>query len=291
MRVLVTGAAGFTGQHLMPLLREAGHQVIGTQAPGESGADLPKVDLLDLAAVRDLLDDNMPDAIIHLAARSFVADADIAGLYASNIMGTRNLLEAAAGQPTIRRIILASSGNICAADSDGMIDESALPRPANDYGVSKFAMEQLPGIWPGRFEILIARPFNYTGVGQSERFLIPKIVAAFQARQPVLELGNLEVARDFSDVRDIASAYCGLVTSPVTGIVNLCSGTAVSLRDVIETCAEISGHRLEIRSNPAFVRSNEIPRLLGSNARLRTMMPGWSPRPIRETLQWMLESR
>lgn len=286
----MTGAAGFTGHHLLPMLREAGHHAIGTQAPGDTVEGLSVVDLLDMPAIRALLETARPDVIVHLAARSFVADADVAGLYAANIVGTRNLLDAAAGQRSVRRLILASTGNICAADPDGMINEEARPRPANDYGVSKFAMEQLPGLWPDRFETLITRPFNYTGVGQSERFLVPKIVAGFRNRQPVLELGNLDISRDFSDVRDIAAAYCGLVGSSATGIVNLCSGTAISLRHIVESCAAISRHQLEIRSNPAFIRGNEIPRLLGSNDLLQSILPSWAPRPFEETLHWMLST-
>jgi len=120
-------------------------------------------------------------------------------------------------------------------------------------------MEYMARLWMERLPITLVRPFNYTGVGQSENFLIPKIVAHFQQKAKTIELGNTDVARDFSDVRDVARAYAAIVAKvPVGQVVNVCSGVAYTLGDVLALMAEIAGYTIEVRVNPAFVRSNEV---------------------------------
>ncbi|MGH8148017.1 MAG: GDP-mannose 4,6-dehydratase, partial [Rhodanobacteraceae bacterium] len=240
-------------------------------------------------AVQRAVEAARADVIIHLAAISFVAHGDADEIYRTNIVGTRNLLEALADadrQP--RSVVLASSANIYGNAEVEPIDEDTLPAPANDYAVSKFAMEQMARLWMQRLPIALVRPFNYTGVGQSENFLIPKIVAHFRRGDKLIELGNTDVARDFSDVRDVARAYAAIVAHAPTGLaINLCSGIAHSLDDVLTMMAEIAGYAIEVRVNPAFVRSNEVKRLVGSNARLRALA-GFAPSiPLRETLCWM----
>lgn len=146
-------------------------------------------------------------------------------------------------------------------------------------------------LWLDRLPITLVRPFNYTGVGQSESFLVPKIVAHFRRGAKAIELGNTDVARDFSDVRDVARTYAALVAKAPRGIaVNCCSGLGHTLGEVLDMMAQIAGYAIEVRVNPAFVRANEVKRLVGSNARLRALT-GFAPGiPLRDTLQWMFES-
>jgi nucleoside-diphosphate-sugar epimerase len=293
-RVLVTGLGGFTGRYLRPALEAGGFEVHGLFAPGlDSTARLPGsndhvADLLDLATLKAVVRRIKPSHVLHLAAISFVAHDDAAAIYATNIVGTRNLLDAlsAAGPPLC--VVLASSASIYGNAITELITEEVAPHPANDYGVSKLAMEHLASIWTDRLPLTIARPFNYTGVGQSEKFLVPKIIKAYKGQARALELGNLAVERDFSDVRDVAAAYVGLLQTPAAGVVNICSGNTHTLQSILEAAQAITGHRLEIQINPALVRPNEVRRLRGSNARLQSLLPGWSPRPFRETLDWML---
>jgi nucleoside-diphosphate-sugar epimerase len=115
-----------------------------------------------------------------------------------------------------------------------------------------------------RLPIVLARPFNYTGIGQDEKFLIPKIVSHFKRRALSIELGNLDVSRDFSDVRDVVAVYADLLLDAqgVEGqTLNVCSGRAYALRDVLNLAESITKHTVEIRVNPALVRSNEVPQI------------------------------
>ena len=144
--------------------------------------------------------------------------------------------------------------------------------------------------WFDRLPIVITRPFNYTGVGQDAQFLIPKIVSHFKRRADNIELGNLDVSRDFSDVRDVADAYVALLESDSKSeVFNVCSGRAVALRAVLDMAARITGHALKVTVNPAFVRANEIPVLRGSHRKLSSAIAYAARYSLEDTVQWMLE--
>ncbi|UOV06583.1 GDP-mannose 4,6-dehydratase [Pseudoxanthomonas sp. F37] len=290
-RVLVTGALGFTGRYLMDELSRSGYQVVGMGSGESDRADYHRVDLTDAEAMRSLLADLQPRIVIHLAALAFVGHGDADDFYRVNVIGTRHLLDAAAGagnRPDC--VLLASSANVYGNASEGSLSESTPPAPANDYAVSKLAMEYMARLWSDRLPIVVARPFNYTGVGQASNYLLPKIVAHFRRRAERIELGNLDVSRDFSDVRTVVHLYRRLVETrdAVGGTYNISSGQAHSLREVVAMCSELTGHDLEIEVNPAFVRANEVKVLRGDNASLRALLGDWQAAPLRETLRWML---
>lgn len=277
MRVLVTGLSGFTGRYVAAALRARGHD------PVPLAADLRDRDALavELAGTR-------PQAAIHLAALAFVGHDDPAAFYAVNLIGTRNLLEALAPlEPA--HVILASSANIYGNQREGALPEDTPCAPANDYAVSKLAMEAMATLWADRLPLSITRPFNYTGFGQSEQFLIPKITAHFRARAPGIALGNLEVKRDFGDVRDVADTYAALLDHGATGgAVNICTGVPHALRDVIALCEDLTGHAIEITQNPAFMRAGEVRSLTGDPARLHALLGPRKTHALRDTLEWML---
>ena len=295
-RTLVTGAAGFTGRYVVHALAERGHEVHGLVHMHEPDlADIVRAheaDLADLDALKKVVAEVRPDHVVHLAAIANVAHGDIEQMYRTNVVGTRQLLQALAGSPaTPSSVLIASSANIYGNAREGVLDETVPAAPANDYGVSKVATEYVAKLYAPRLPITVLRPFNYTGRGQSTDFLLPKIVAHARARAPVIELGNLDVARDFSDVRTVAGVYAKLLTEPaaIGGTFNICSGRAVSLREVVEMVSELSGHPLEVRVNPAFVRANEVRTLCGSPDKLEKVIGPLDSIPLRQTLGWMLE--
>ena len=282
-RVLITGINGFTGQYMAASLRDSGYQVFGERC---------YVDLRDRLALQKMLDEVQPHYVVHLAALAFVGHGNANDFYEVNLVGTRNLLEELANSETPpAQVLLASSANVYGNAQEGVLAEDALVAPANDYAVSKLAMEYMANLWQERLPLIITRPFNYTGVGQDEKFLIPKIVSHFRRKADVIELGNLDVWRDFSDVRSVVTAYQGLLETSSSGLtVNVCSGRTHSLREVLTMCESITGHSLEVRVNPNFVRANEVKSLCGNSSKLREIIPDWNNHPLEETLRWMLES-
>lgn len=292
-RALITGLRGFTGHYLAQELTAAGYRVFGTAMPGEElGPDMFAVDLCDRDAVAAMVEEVAPDVVAHLAGIAFVGHANVEAIYRVNVVGTRNLLEAlAAGRHRPSSVLLASSANIYGNASVPVIDENVAPAPANDYAVSKLAMEYMARLWMDRLPIVIVRPFNYTGVGQSENFLLPKIVSHFRRQEKHIELGNLEIARDFSDVRLVARSYRRLLAAAPSGeAFNICSGRSDSLARVIDMMGEIAGYRIEVRVNPAFVRANDVLQLTGDNSKLSAVVGELAPAPLYDTLRWMYQA-
>jgi len=291
-RALVTGLRGFTGYYVARELAAAGYAVFGTVMPGEElGPGVLALDLCERAAVAAMVEQVRPDVVVHLAGIAFVAHGSAEQIYQVNVVATRNLLEALAGvahRPSA--VLLASSANIYGNASVPVIDEQVAPAPANDYAVSKLAMEYMARLWMDKLPIIIARPFNYTGVGQGEQFLLPKIVSHFRRRERRIELGNLAIARDFSDVRMVARSYRRLLAAAPAGeTFNVCSSRSHTLGEVIDLCSEIAGYRIEVQVNPAFVRANDVLTLSGDNAKLAAVAGPLAPPPLLATLRWMYQ--
>ncbi|UGQ45783.1 NAD-dependent epimerase/dehydratase family protein [Massilia endophytica] len=293
-RALVTGLAGFTGDYVARELRLAGYEVFGTSVPGHAHAEnMIAVDLTDRAAVAAAVQQVQPDVVVHLAAIAFVAHSDIEQIYRVNVVGTRNLLEALAVLPKKpSAVLLASSANIYGNTDVENIHEDVPAAPANDYAVSKLSMEYMAKLWMDKLPIIMVRPFNYTGVGQHENFLLPKIVAHFRRKEARIELGNLHVWRDFSDVRVVSAAYRHLLAAPeaIGRVFNISSGKAWSLGEALEMMERIAGYRIDVFVNPAFVRANEVARLTGDNRRLASVVGAIEPPPLEQTLRWMYEA-
>ncbi len=282
MRVLVTGHDGFTGDYLCDELKNNGHDLL---LPDQS------LDVRNAENIQQYINQHSFDAVIHLAAISFVPDAKNAQVYDVNTMGTEHLLQAIRGKndPNIRNIILASTAQTY-GPKEGLLQEDDSLAPNNHYALSKYAMEQVAKNFMEELPITIVRPFNYTGATQEKKFFIPKIIHAFVEKQKILEVGNLEVMRDFSDVRWVAQIYAALVEqTDISGkIFNISSGKAVKLADVIQTIADIAQHQCEMTVNPAFVRKGEVQTQYGDNsALLQYVQP--SPFSLEDTLRWMYE--
>lgn len=298
IRTLVTGAAGFTGRYLTSELARRGHEIHGVVhfEPDEWIADATAVhvaDLADLAAISRVVNVIRPQYVVHLAGIAFVGHQDIDELYRANIICTRQLLEALSMLSDMpKAIVVASSANVYGNTREGVLDESLPPAPANDYGVSKVAAENLVQVYAQRLPLIVVRPFNYTGRGQADNFLIPKIVDFARRRVPLIELGNVDVARDFSDVRAVVDSYCRLLDAPraIGETFNISSGKAVTLSEILESIRDLTGHQFEVRVNPALVRSDEVRTLSGSSVKLEAVIGKLAHIPLQETLRWMLEA-
>ncbi len=291
-RVLITGLQGFTGRHMATELENCGYEVWGIGSANPAEPRTLSADLTDPASLSAAINVIQPKYVIHLAGVAFVGHGQPKAFYDINLVGTRNLLEALEPFASLLKcVLLASSANVYGNLQGGLLSESNPTNPANDYAVSKLAMEYMAKLWLPKIPVVIARPFNYTGVGQSDSFLIPKIVSHFVREQTTIELGNMDVWREFNDVRDVVHAYRKLIeTAPVGQTVNVCSSNLVSLRDALALATELTGEKIEARVNPVFVRANEVLKLGGDTTLLKKFVPDWQPRPLRETLAWMLEA-
>jgi nucleoside-diphosphate-sugar epimerase len=290
-RVLITGIASFTGPYLARELALSGYEVYGfsQQEFVNEHATTIEGNLLDVASLESAIGSCNPDFVIHLAAITYVPHGDIAEMYLTNVVGTRNLLDTIARHPSSpEKILLASSANVYGNSVEGALDERTAFSPANDYATSKVAMEYMAKMWSDRLPISIVRPFNYTGVGQSEKFLIPKLVTHFRQRKSEIELGNIDVSRDFSDVRFVSAAYRQLLERAHSGeTYNVCSGDGYSLAGIVEKLNDLAGYKIKVVVNPAFVRENEVKVLVGRNRKLLDLCPALECIPMDETLNWM----
>jgi nucleoside-diphosphate-sugar epimerase len=291
-RVLITGIASFTGPYIARELTDSGYEVYGLrqqQTHSSQYATTLAGDLLNPESLERVVNECKPHVVIHLAAITYVPHGDVAEMYQTNVIGTRNLLSALAKcEVAPEKILLASSANVYGNAVDGILDEGTAFSPENDYAVSKVAMEYMARTWASRLPIAVVRPFNYTGVGQASKFLIPKIVSHFQQHKTKIELGNTDVIRDFSDVRFVGRAYAQLVKSAEPGeVYNLCSGTGYSLGSLIESMNKLAGYEIKVEVNPAFVRANEVKKLVGNNQKLLGLCPSLEVIPMHDTLNWM----
>tara|TARA_R110001599_G_scaffold145321_1_gene327618 strand:- start:72380 stop:73225 length:846 start_codon:yes stop_codon:yes gene_type:complete len=274
-------------------LEAMGYEVFGLGQGLPAAENHYSVDLRDTRSLGDAVAEIQPRVVVHLAAIAFVAHGDVSDIYSSNIVGTRNLLAALANcKRTPEKVLLASSANVYGNARVPTLDETCPAQPANDYAVSKYAMELMSRQWREAMPIVIARPFNYTGVGQSPSFLLPKLVDHFSRRAARVELGNIEVYRDFNDVRMVAAAYGRLLDSGIAGeIYNVCSGHAYSIKDVLAILSDLAGYTINVDINPAFVRKNEVKRLVGSSDKLASVIGKLRQIPLAETLEWMYRAQ
>lgn len=269
--VLITGINGFTGKYLTDFLISKDYKVYGiTNQKDQCDSMVFYSDILNLEQLKKIVNKIKPNYVFHLAAISFVQHENISEIYNVNVIGTQNLLEACLdNKENLRKIILASSATVYGTQNTDVLNEELCPNPINHYGISKYAMEQIGKTYFQELPIVITRPFNYTAPGHGEQFVIPKIAKAFKNREINLELGNLDVFREYNSIEYVCDVYYKLMESDVTSeIVNIASGRVHSLSQIIEVFKARSNHNITIQINPNFVRKDEVKSLMGSTLKL-----------------------
>ena len=268
-KVFITGIDGFTGKHLEKHLMEQGFQVYGSTLDETSVTNHFKCDILNEDLLFDILNKVKPNYVIHLAAISFVASKNQQNIYTVNVFGTINLLSAIEKLDySLNKVLVASSATVY-GNIEGELNETMCPTPVNHYGNSKLVMENMIKPYFEKLNIIITRPFNYTGVGQESHFLIPKILSHYKLGKEKIELGNIDVLREFNDVNFVIRSYTELMLSNTRSeIVNVCTGNAISISEILIAMSKIAGYTIKVEINPKFVRSNEIRVLKGSTKKM-----------------------
>ncbi len=291
-RLFITGLSGFVGQHIQSrlMLDDSVWELLPAASP---------FDLTDPQSLIDLWP-QLPDAVIHLAGQTFVPEAfrDPARTFDINLLGTLNLLQALKARGFKGPFLYVSSGDVY-----GQVEESALPIteqqppcPRNPYAVSKLSAEFLSLQWglSEGWPVLVARPFNHIGTGQKDSFVIAsaarqinRIKQGLQA--PQLEVGDIDVTRDFLDVDDVVSAYFALLEKGTPGqVYNICSGHEQSIRSLIEQMGDLAEVELQLVQDPARMRRADQRRVCGSHQRL-ARTTGWTPQiSIQQSLRAIL---
>jgi len=290
VRILVTGAHGFVGAHLVAALRARGHDVVpADRHPSGEGTLL--VDVTDPLAVRGAVELARPAAIAHLAAQAFVPDAlaDPARSFDVNARGTLNLLDAARActpDGAAPRVLIVSTAEVYGAQPRAAypLRETVAPAPRNPYAAGKLAAEALALAYARSYGVdaVVTRAFNHIGPGQDERFAVASFAAqiarAAAGNERVVRVGNLDAQRDFLDVRDVCEAYALLLEGRgETGeIYNVASGTATPMREILRRLIEAARVAVEVRDDPARMRPADVPLSVGDAAKLR-VATGWTP--------------
>ena len=272
--VLITGITGFTGIHLEKYLTDLGYNVYGTVVGKPVKENHYQCNITNKKQVDEVILKVKPKYIFHLAGISFVAESNASLIYNVNVIGTENLLASLVEQKiNPKRVLISSSALVYGNLGFEVLDELMKPKPVNHYGCSKLSMEHIAEEYFTKLPIIITRNFNYTGIGQAEHFLIPKIIKHYKDNQKVIELGNTDVAREFNDIRFVIESYYRLlhIDSPST-IVNLSSNNPIQLMEVIEKMDKLAGYAIKIEVNPNFIRANEIKSLSGSTDKLISMI-------------------
>jgi GDP-4-dehydro-6-deoxy-D-mannose reductase len=306
--VLVTGASGFVGHHLVAQLLSEGHRVTGVVRPGTgeaipAGIAVREADITDPAVVAAVVGAAAPDALIHLAGASSVGAsfADPRGTWDVNLGGTLSVLEAVRASATPPRTLIITSGEVYGLVAVGElpVGEDTPLCPVSPYGASKAAAD-LAALQYQRgygLPVLRIRPLNHIGPGQDARFVLPSLArqiaqAEYEGRREAdIRIGNLSTRRDFTDVRDVARAYAALLTKGSPGDPYLvCSGRSLPIADLVTAMVAATPVKVRLVTEPSLVREGEQPDLYGDARRLHDEA-GWTPiidihQSVVDTLDW-----
>jgi GDP-4-dehydro-6-deoxy-D-mannose reductase len=312
MKALITGINGFAGSYLAELLVGKNWEVAGTIQPGtsltniehiEKSLSLSSVDLLDKNGLDQMLKSFSPDVIFHLAGASSVKESfqNPYKCFDVNIIGGLNLLESTKKHCSAATVLLVTSGEIYgrSLSPDKITDENAMVLPKSPYGVSKAALDMLGSVYSNHLKVIVARPFNHIGPRQSAAFFVPTVAKQIAmivngSTPSEISLGNLEVYRDFTDVRDVVDAYMKLALKGKSGeAYNICSGKSYCLKDIVEELIDISKEKIATKIDPAKVRKVDLVNMKVDNSKLVNQVD-WKPQydistTLRDTLGYWIK--
>jgi GDP-6-deoxy-D-talose 4-dehydrogenase len=293
MKILITGINGFVGRILEKTLKDRGHKICGIDVES-SAKHVHKTDITDSVMLKRTIHELKPGYIFHLAAISFANHDDAELIHRINVMGTANLLNSAVSLEQKPGFLLVSSSQVYGITGGTVpISEDTPVNPVNHYGASKAAAENIALAYMRDFDlpVVIARPFNHTGIGQNSRFIIPKLVEAYKNKVKYLELGNIDTIREYQDVRDIVDAYIMLMEKSIyCEKINICCGIGHTVRNIISELETLTSHKIDLKTTSGFMRKNEIRYSVGDNA-LISRITGLKPKySTTDTLKWMLNS-
>jgi len=302
--VLVTGAAGFVGSHLVERLQQDGAEIVGWRRPAGphahvvDGIEWMDVELLDRAAVTRAVADVQPSAVYHMAGSAHVAQSwqYVRETYEGNVLATHYLFDALRRLDRRPRVLLPCSAHVYAPQPRPIREDDEL-KPASPYATSKLATEMLAEhAWTeDHVPAIVARAFNHVGPRQDPSYVAPRIARQIalieQGRlEPVLTMGSLDPKRDVTDVRDTVRAYAAMMSRAAPAVpYNVSSGRAVSVGDLVRAFTERARREVKVVQDPARFRPNDPPLLVGDHSRL-TADTGWEPRiPLEQTVADLLE--
>lgn len=299
----MTGAAGFVGSYLVERLLDEGADVVGWQRPGTSpltdaALRWMTVELVDPADVGRALAELRPAAVYHLAGSAHAADSwtHTRETFEGNVLTTHHLLQGLRRADLAPRVLITGSATIYAPAPEALTESSPI-RPGSPYATSKLAQEMIAAqAWREHgIPVLLARSFNHVGPRQTPAYVAPSIARQITLIErgelpPVLKMGNLDPERDVMDVRDTVRAYTAMMASAEPGVpYNVCGGRPVRIGDLVDLFRARAKRPVEIEQDPARMRPNDVPRLVGSHARL-TAATGWTPTvPLEQTVEDLLE--
>jgi GDP-4-dehydro-6-deoxy-D-mannose reductase len=307
-RVLITGASGFAGRHLVAHCMNEGATVIGLSRGGLDRLDWPSEP--DAYLIRDLLDAEQaeeavqlaaPERVFHLAAEASVARSwsDPVEVLQSNLFTTLNLLEAVRRHAPQARVLVAGSGEEYGKPEALPVTEEHPLRPQNPYALSKVSGDLAAGLYADAhgMHIVRTRAFNHAGPGQSDTYVVSSLArqiaeaeAGRESDQVEVAMGNPNARRDFTDVRDVARAYWLALEHAEPGVYNICSGRSTAIASILSMLSELTDLEVQSRTDSTRLRQHEVSEIQGSHEKL-TKATGWRPetpldQTLRDTLDW-----
>ncbi len=302
MNIAITGSGGFVGRHLIAYLEKQGQgdAIVGIEsAPQPGGTEVKKTyacNIADEHALGEVMQEGKPDQVYHLAAISSIGGAaeQERRAFDVNVWGTRNILHHGSQLPKPCKVVMVSTSQVYDATFTERADELAPVRPLNTYAVTKRMAELLADTYRDKVSVVVARSFNHTGPGQGDAFVLPYLVKSVVEievglAEPVLRVGNLNVERDFTDVRDVVKAYALLMTHGHSGhIYNVSSGKAYRIADLLDTIIGLTNAKIRVEVDSTRYRNHDAKRLWGNPAKI-AKDTGWAPTiPIEQTLTDMV---